>query len=206
MRNIDNSSYDPYGQNNDRRCQCCCGRVFNSYMNAHRRTCYVGTIPDINDFLLAVGDDVNLEMQEIGEESNIRTGYLPKGLIKQGIKLPRSIQQRNVAENYFKSDIDFTSDISNIDNEVTEFQSLIYNCFKDHCGLVKLEYELRYDHLSKSKLKKTLRELKSKEITDIKEIKYISKLRKFKANNIINDCFNHNVKINNNFWNYCRDF
>ena len=29
----------------------------------NRRTCYVETIPDIYDFLLAQGDDVNLEMQ-----------------------------------------------------------------------------------------------------------------------------------------------
>ena len=146
-------------------------------------------------------------MQEIAEESNIRSEHLPKGLIKQGVKLPRSIQEWDLAESYFKSAIDFTSDISNIDNEVTEFQSLIYNYFKDHCGLVKSEYELRYDHLSKSKLKKALRELKSNDITDIKEIKYISKLlrRKFKTNNTINDGLNHNVKINNNFWNYWKE-
>ena len=56
-------------------------------------------------------------------------------------------------------------------------------------------------------MKKALRELKSKEITDIKEIKYIGKLqwRQFKTNNTINDSFNHNVKINNNFSNYCKE-
>ena len=43
---------------------------------------YFGTILDIIDFLLAEGDDVNLEMQEILEESNIRTEHLHKGLIK----------------------------------------------------------------------------------------------------------------------------
>ena len=111
--------------------------------------------------------------------------------------MPRSIQDWNSAESYFKSAIDFTSDISNIDNEVTEFQFLIYNYFKDHCGLVKSEYELRYDHLSKSKLKKTLRKLKRNEITDIKEMKYISKLmrRKFKTNNTINGDFNHKARL-----------
>ena len=67
-------------------------------MNTHRRTCYVGTIPDINDFLLAEGDDVNLEMEEITEESNIRTEHLTKGLIKQGVKLPRSIQEWDLVE------------------------------------------------------------------------------------------------------------
>ena len=29
--------------------------------------------------------------------------------------------------------------------------------------------------------------------------------RKFKTNNTINDGFNHNVRINNNFWNYCKE-
>ena len=32
-------------------------------------------------------------MQEIVEESNIRSDHLPKGLIKQGVKLPGSIQK-----------------------------------------------------------------------------------------------------------------
>lgn len=59
----------------------------------------------------------------------------------------------------------------------------------------------------KVKLKKALRELKSKEITDIKEIKYISKLprRKVKTNNKISDCCNHDVEINNKFQNYCKE-
>ena len=46
------------------------------------RMSYFGTILDIIDFLLAEGDDVKLEMQEILEESNIRTEHLHKGLIK----------------------------------------------------------------------------------------------------------------------------
>ena len=144
-------------------------------------------------------------MEEIAEESNIRSEHLPKGLIKQEVELPRSIQEWDLAESDFKFAIDLTSDISNIDSEVATFQSLIYNYFKGHCGLVKSEYELRYGHLSK--LKKALRELRSKEITCIKEIKYISKLlrRKFKTNNTINDGFNHNVKINNNFQNYYKE-
>ena len=56
-------------------------------------------------------------------------------------------------------------------------------------------------------MKKALRELISKKITDIKEIKYISKLlrRQFKTNKTMNDAFNRNVKFNNNFWNYCRE-
>ena len=56
-------------------------------------------------------------------------------------------------------------------------------------------------------MKKALSELKSNDITNIKEIKYISKLlwRKFETNNTINDGLNHNVKINNNFWNYCKE-
>ena len=95
IQNIDYRSYDPHEQNNDHQCQCYCGKVFNSYrgLNTHRRTCYVRSIPDINGFLLAEGDEINLEMQEIAEESNIRSEHLPKGLIKQGVKIPRSIQE-----------------------------------------------------------------------------------------------------------------
>ena len=32
--------------------------------------------------LLAEGDEVNLEMQEIAEDNNIKSKHLPKGLIK----------------------------------------------------------------------------------------------------------------------------
>ena len=67
--------------------------------------------------LLAEGDEVNLEMQEMAEDNNIKSKHLPKGLIKQGVKLPRSIQEWDLADSYFKSAIDFTSDISNIDNK-----------------------------------------------------------------------------------------
>ena len=123
MRNIDNRSYNLHEQNNDHQCQFYHGKVFNlcGGLNIHHRTCYVGSIPDINDFLLAEGDEVNLEMEEIVEESNIRFEYLPKGPIKQDVKPPRSIQEWVLAERYFKSAIDFTPDISNIDNELTKY-------------------------------------------------------------------------------------
>jgi hypothetical protein len=49
----------------------------------------VSAVPDINDFLIAEGDDINEEMQEQVEESDVRNDHLPKGLIKQGVKLPR---------------------------------------------------------------------------------------------------------------------
>ena len=56
-------------------------------------------------------------------------------------------------------------------------------------------------------MKKALRELKSSEISNIKEIKNISKLlpRKFKTNKTLNDGLNQNVKINSNFLNYCKE-
>ena len=50
-------------------------------------------------------------------------------------------------------------------------------------------------------MKKALRELKSKELIEIKEIKYISMLLQRKNNKII-DGFNHNIKVNNNLCNY----
>ena len=77
IRNIDKRSYNPHEQNND--VQCYCGKIFNLYrgLNTHRRTCYVGSIPDINDFALAEGNEVNLEIVEIATESNARSEHLP---------------------------------------------------------------------------------------------------------------------------------
>ena len=55
MRNIDNRSYDLHEQNNDHQFQFYHGKVLNLCrgLNTHHRTCYVGSIPDINVLLLA---------------------------------------------------------------------------------------------------------------------------------------------------------
>ena len=53
-------------------------------------------------------------MQDIAEESNIKTKHLPKGLKKQGVKLPMSIKEWYLAESYLKSIIDFTCDEKNV--------------------------------------------------------------------------------------------
>ena len=60
IQNIDNRSCDSHEENNDHQCQCYCGKVFNWYrdLNTHHRTCHDESIPDINDSLLADGDEV----------------------------------------------------------------------------------------------------------------------------------------------------
>ena len=62
-------------------------------MNTHLRTFYVGTVPEINLFLLAEGGDVNLKIKEIPKKSKIITEYLPKSLVKQSIKLPKILDK-----------------------------------------------------------------------------------------------------------------
>ena len=93
-------------------------------------------------------------------------------ITKPGIMLPKTSEQWNLVNNYFKSvfiDLDFKSDgIDLIDQSVLLINNTIYNYFRDHCGTVRshVEKELvqKYNNYSVQKLKKTLKQLKLKPV------------------------------------------
>jgi len=87
---------------------------------------------------------------------------------KPGILLPKTSEQWNLANNYFKSvftDLHFNSDdIGSIDDHVSLINNTIYSYFKDHYGMVRshVEQELvqKYNTYSVNALKKALKQLK----------------------------------------------
>ena len=78
--------------------------------------------------------------------------------------------------------LDVNKEIRNVDENICHLQDTIYKYFKNECGTVSengiyAEFRLKCDHLPKSRLKRALRELKSKNNNiDNNEIRYVSKL------------------------------
>ena len=139
--------------------------------------------------------------------TNVISEHFPKGLIKTGVKLPRSSKEWEEVNSYFKANIDFSTDITDINQTVNALQSNMYEYFKDNYGLSKSELSSTYDHLSKNQLKKSLRQIKSSVNPNIEEVKYISRLlrRRFKNDGQNADGYDHNAKISRNFWSYCKN-
>ena len=80
---------------------------------------------------------------------------------------------------------------------------VVWSYFKDTCGLVKAVSKFNhYNSMSKSKLKKCLRELKFRN-GNLEEIKYISRLLRKRM------CLNRftqrdgEQELNANFWKFC---
>ena len=91
--NIDtrNYGYDPHGTEKERNSfMWYCGREFHSLrgLNTHRRSCYIGDIPDIRDLLIG-----ELEKSNKDYEENDVNKILPKNLLKKGIQLSKCNQE-----------------------------------------------------------------------------------------------------------------
>ena len=133
-----------------------------------------------------------------------------------GIKLPKSQSEWEKANYYFKANIDCQSEITCIENEVENIQSVIYNYFRSNYGikekgLVTGENNLfeKYGDYSRKRLKKILRSIKEKDdVSFLPEIKFISKLLRAKYSKTtyrLKNCVDHNEKISQNLWRYCQD-
>ena len=85
------------------------------------------------------------------------------------------------------------------------------NYFHNCCGPVNpidndLELNKKNRNFSKNKLKKVLKSLKVDKITNITEIKYVSRRLRSKVRKEEQpDAFNHNDRINENYWKYCKN-
>ena len=77
-----------------------------------------------------------------------------------GVKLPRSEYDWNRANDYFRIQIDTSRDLGDLNAEISYMNEVVWSYFKDTCGLVKAVSKFNhYNSMSKSKLKKCLREL-----------------------------------------------
>ena len=144
--------------------------------------------------------------------------YPQKIDVKAGIKLPKTIEEWNAANEYFKATINLSAEITDLNGEVDLFQESIYNYFRDVADRSDVSntnaetlslFQMKYNHLSRRQLKYHLNELKSLQCDTLtSEIQYVSKLLRLKYSKRTHALLSeksHDIRIQENFWAYCRE-
>ena len=161
---------------------CYCGKNCKGIrgLRAHQRFCHIQDLPDFKE-LFANEPEADNHVNDI----NFEQPELAKFDIKDGIKLPKSQKDWDLANNYFRTKFDVTKEITDIDSEVQFFQATLYEYFCNTHGTVRSEctndLHTRYDNLSRRQLKRILKELKDDQNVDnSRDIQYIAKLIRLK--------------------------
>ena len=126
-------------------------------------------------------------------------------MFKTGVKLAKSDEQWNLANNYFKAELP-AHEIENksLDNIADHFNIKVYSCMADNYGLVVNVNDLhnslkeKYTNYNKHKLKKCLRLLKANEPNNLNEIRFISKLLRSKIQTEQSSVTTTSININQN--------
>ena len=108
-------------------------------------------------------------------------------IFKTGVNLPKSDEQWNLANSYFKAELP-AHEIENksLDDIADQFNIKVYNYMADNYGLIDKASDLdnslkeKNTNYNKHKLKKLLRLLKANEPENLNEIRSVSKLLKSK--------------------------
>ena len=187
----------------------------------HQRRC--GILEGLNDDPLIM-DNSNLEigspLDEREFDSHVDMTLNQKDITgtKPGIILPKTSEQWNLANDYFKSvviHLDFPSvSIDSIDESVRLINITIYSYFKDHYGIVKnhIEKEIvqKYNTYSVHSLRKVLKHLKSN-AAPLAEIQYVSQLLRSKLQHNLTASVGsashkqHDRYISKNFWGFVKN-
>ena len=176
-------------------------------LKAHQRSCHVVDIPNIKELFEMQDEYVPEESdEERNEEEQINS---VKERVLKGIKLPKSRDQRNIANDFFKVALPVNDPIENIDDSVQTLQRIIYNYVKSNYGNVDSnieEFSNTYDNMSRNQLKKALKQLKERNDSLEKKIGYVSKLlrSKFGKKGNKSDVFKQELKFKENFWKFCK--
>ena len=204
--NIDtrNYDYDHHGTEKERNSfMCYCGREFHSLrgLNTHRRSCYIGDIPDIRDLLIGELEESNKDYKE-----NDLNEILPKNLLKKGIQLSKCDQEWERVNEVFRDTLSIEIDFNDLETAVNHLQETMYTVFSNKYGMTSTQESNENHNLSKTQLKKVLKELKSQKPPPADEINLVSKLLRkcYNKNKISNDNINHQKLYKRNFCNYCK--
>ena len=116
------------------------------------------------------------------------------------MKLPKIENEWNIPNDYFKLHLKHNSEITGISLTIRTFNQTVYNYFCNCCGPVNL-----IDNNLEVK-KKVLMSHKVDKIINNTKIKYISRLMRSKLRKEEEvDAFNHNNRIKENYWKYCKN-
>ena len=151
--NIDtrNYDYDHHGTEKERNSfMCYCGREFHSLrgLNTHRRSCYIGDIPDIRDLLIG-----ELEESKDYEENDLNK-ILPKKLLKKVIQLSKCNQEWERVNEVFRDTLSIDIDFNDLETAVNHLQETMHTVFSNKYGMTSTQESNENHNLSKTQLKK----------------------------------------------------
>ena len=204
--NVDkcNKDFDPH-ENGKKECvfTCYCGRGFKTLLglNVHKRSCHIFDVSEISDLLKET-------VEETGNESDvvIDTETLLKSLLKPGVKLPKSDKEWERANDFFRHNLIGDPENPDINIEIANFQSLLYEFFSNSYGTVNdtnREFDQKYTNSTKNELKKTLKQLKLINTPPLQEIRFVSRLLRNRYRKKESESFDHQLLYKSNFWKYC---
>ena len=199
--------------------KCCCGKACKGAkgLKMHQRRCRI--LEGLNEDPLEIGNSnlgIDSSLDETERDSHVNMEDI--ATTKPGILLPKTSEQWNLANDYFKSvfnDLHFNSDdIGSIYDCVSLINNTIYSYFKDHYGTVRshVEQELvqKYNTYSVNALKKALKQLKLGD-APLAEIQYVSRLLRSKLkhsalSSIASSSHKHHDRyISKNFWGFVKN-
>ena len=153
---------------------CYCGKRCKGLrgLQAHKRACRMLTIPDLRSLYEAPPQNFVTESDD--EEITPSTMYEKINILK-GVKLPKTQQQWERANQYFSLHVPHGEDITDIEETIRNLQSTLYDYFAKTCGMNVNTSNADLAKVSKWKLKKRLREEKAQNPPNVQLIKLISR-------------------------------
>ena len=177
---------------------------------AHQHSCRIENVDELKD-LFTIENMSSPNSAEECEQNTDTPVLLPKIPLKDGIKLPSSKQEWVTANTYFHQKLNLTDKILDLDCEVDNFHSCIYDYFKsvEKVDKTPLSEFTELIGLSRRQLKKLLKSLKTTGLEDdLPKIRAISKLLRVKYSKKgfqYRNELSHDTKIEKHFWKYCKE-
>ena len=141
--------------------------------------------------------DINVDNNFLDDTKNKSPSF------KNGIELPTSTSDSDIANTYFHSDLP-TFEISEKDTEKTVKISF---GLVDSAKEVKLSFIEMCKTFTKHQLRKELRQLKNERNPSVSEIRFVSRMLRAKASSSTTnkvDSIDHDPELKYHFWNYVK--
>ena len=188
--------------------KCFCGKVCKGIrgLKTHQRRCRA--IVGLHGNLYEELEEDVASNEDIVEQQPTEPGGVE---IKPGIRLPKSDNEWQTANEYFRAHLGGVEiDSQNIESVVENLNTKIYNYFERTCGLVGKEchsdLQAKYDCYSVKELKKQWKSLKlsNAAVSGIQFASHLLRTRISKAEKELHRRSSDDNYICNNFWGYVK--
>ena len=185
--------------------KCYCGRIFSSRrsLTLHRRSCFVeNNVGTLSDLFVEINSSDRAIVDEVSTGMPSPVFVSPKPSLLVGVKLPRTQSEWDRANEYFSTQLNTSRELGDLNMEIAHLNRM-WAYFNDNYGQVKPRSKFnQYNTMSKSKLKKILRNLKLR-CGNVEEIRYVSKLlrKKLRSQDHVR---NYEEELSKDFWKFCK--